>query len=53
MAAHYASAVIAARVRRPKDKPSAEGTVGNIATEVIAALRNTTFTSFDELRLAL
>lgn len=53
MAAHYASAVIAARVRRPKDKPSAEGTVGNIATEVIAALRNTTFTSFDELRLAV
>ena len=30
MAAHYASAVMATRVGRPKDKPSAEGTVGNI-----------------------
>lgn len=53
MAAHYASAVMAARVRRPKDKPSAEGTVGNIATEVIAKLRNETFTDFDALRAAV
>ena len=53
MAAHYASAVMAARVSRPKDKPSAEGTVGNIATEVIAKLRNVTFTSFDALRAAV
>lgn len=53
MAAHYASAVMAARVRKPRDKPSAEGTVGNIATEVIATLRNTVFTSFDALRAAV
>lgn len=53
MAAHYASAVMAARVRRPKDKPSAEGTVGNIATEVIAALRNQVFTSLDDLKAAV
>ncbi len=53
MAAHYGSAVIPARVGRPKDKPSAEGTVGNIATAIIAALRNELFTSLDALKLAV
>ena len=53
LAAHYSSAVMAARVKSPKDKPSAEGTVGNIATEVIAKLRHTTFTSFDALKAAV
>ena len=53
LAAHYSSAVMAARVRAPKDKPSAEGTVGNIATEVIARLRNVTFTSMGDLRAAV
>lgn len=53
LAAHYSSAVMAARVGAPKDKPSAEGTVGNIATEVIAKLRNVTFTSMGDLRAAV
>ena len=30
MAEHYGTAIIPARVRTPKDKPNAEGTVGNI-----------------------
>ena len=41
------------RVRKPKDKPSVENTVGNIATAVIARLRNTVFTSFQALRDAV
>lgn len=40
MAEHYNTAVIPARVRKPKDKPSAEGTVGDISTWIIAALRH-------------
>ena len=40
MAEHYGTAVIPARVRKPKDKPSVEGAVGIITTWIIAALRN-------------
>ena len=43
MAEHYGTAVIPARVRKPKDKPNAEGAVGIISTWIIAALRNQTF----------
>jgi len=32
MAGHYGTAVIPARVKHPKDKPNAEGTVGVIST---------------------
>ncbi|WP_407400594.1 hypothetical protein [Anaerovibrio sp.] len=32
MAEHYGTAIIPARVRTPKDKPNAEGIVGNIST---------------------
>lgn len=53
MAAHYCAAVMPGRVRKPKDKPSVENTVGNIATAVIARLRNTVFTSFQALRDAV
>jgi hypothetical protein len=40
-------------VKKPKDKPSVEGTVGNVATVVIAALRNQRFASLPELRAAV
>jgi transposase len=40
MAEHYGTAVIPARVRKPKDKPNAEGAVGVISTWIIAALRD-------------
>lgn len=53
MAAHYSAAVIPARVGKPKDKPSAEGAVGNITSDVIAELRNVTFTSFGQLKGAV
>lgn len=49
MAEHYDTAVIPARVRRPKDKPAAEGTVGNLSTQIVAALRYQKFFSLSEL----
>lgn len=49
MAEHYSTAIIPARVRRPKDKPNAEGSVGNISTWITAALRNEQFFSLAEL----
>lgn len=53
MAEHYGTAIIPARVRKPKDKPSAEGTVGHISTWIIAALRNEQFFSLGELNKAI
>jgi transposase len=53
MAEHYNTAVIPARVRKPKDKPNAEGTVGNISTWIVAALRNHKFFSLQELNQAI
>ena len=50
---HYGTAIIPARVRTPKDKPAAEGSVGNISTWIIAALRNQTFFSLAELNFAI
>ncbi len=53
LAALYSAAVLPGRVKKPKDKASVENTVGNIATWVIAALRNQTFASLPELRAAI
>ena len=53
MAEHYGTAIIPARVRSPKDKPNAEGTVGNISTWITAALRNEQFFSLAELNRAI
>ena len=53
LAAHYSAAVLPGRVRKPKDKPSVEGTVGNVATVVIAALRDRRFATLPELRAAV
>lgn len=53
MAEHYDTAVIPARVRKPKDKPNAERTVGVISTWIIAALRNNKFFSLIELNKAI
>lgn len=53
MAEHYNTTVIPARVRHPKDKPNAEGTVGNISTWIIASLRNQQFFSIEELNRAI
>ena len=40
-------------MKKPKDKASVEGTVGNVATAVIAMLRDWTFASLPELRAAV
>lgn len=53
LAEHYDTAVIPARVRRPKDKPNTERTVGIISTWIIAALRNQKFFSLSELNRAI
>ena len=53
MAEHYSTAIIPARVRSPKDKPNAEGSVGNISTWITAALRNEQFFSLGELNQAI
>jgi hypothetical protein len=53
MAEFYGTAIIPARPRAPQDKPSAEGTVGVMATWIIAALRNRKFFSFAELNEAI
>lgn len=53
MAEHYNTAIIPARIRTPKDKPNAEGTVGVISTWITAALRNEQFFSLAELNAAI
>ena len=49
MAEYYGTAIVPARVKKPKDKPSVESTVGDISTWIIAALRNQTYFSVNEL----
>lgn len=49
MAEHYSTAVIPARVRKPRDKPNAEGSVNVVSTWILAALRNQQFFSRAEL----
>jgi len=53
MAMHYSSVVIPARIRRPKDKASAEGAVGVISTWILAAIRNQTYFTLTELNQAI
>ncbi len=53
MAEHYGTAVIPARVRKPKDKPNAEGAVGVISTWILAAIRNQKFFTLAELNAAI
>ena len=53
MAAHCGAAVMPARARRPRDKPSVEDEVWQAATEVIAAPRETVFTDFGALKEAV
>lgn len=50
LAQHYITAVMPTGIRKPKQKPSVEGSVGKLATAVIAKLRNRDFGSFEELK---
>ena len=47
---HYCTAIMPAGVKKPKQKASVEGTVGKIATAIIARLRNSEYTSIHELK---
>jgi transposase len=53
MAEHYDTAVVPARVKKPQDKATAEGTVGNISTWIIAALRQQKYFTLIELNRAI
>lgn len=52
-AKHYSVAVVPARVRKPKDKAKAEVGVQLVQRWILAALRNRTFYSLDELNEAI
>jgi transposase len=52
-AEHYSTAVVPARVRRPRDKSVVEGSVGICEQWVIAALRNQVFFSLASLNEAI
>lgn len=53
MAEHYNVAILPTRVRKPKDKPNVEGSVGKISTWITAALRDEQFFSLGELNTAI
>lgn len=53
LAEHYNTAILPARVRKPKDKPNVENTVAHTSTSIIAALRHQKFFSLYELNLAI
>ncbi len=53
MAVHYGTAVIPARVRKPKDKAKVEAGVQVVERWILAALRNRTFFSLRELNQAI
>lgn len=50
---HYLTAIMPAGVKKPKHKTSVEGTVGKIATAIIAQLRNEVFHSLEEVKIAV
>jgi transposase len=53
LAKHYGTAVIPARVRKPKDKAKVEGGVLVVQRWILARFRNRTFFSLDELNQAI
>ena len=53
LADHYGTAIVPARVKAPKDKSHAEGTVSYASTWILASLRNETFFSFGEAKEAV
>jgi transposase len=52
-AEYYNTAIVPARVRKPRDKGSVEGNVGHVSTWIIAALRNEKYFSITELNEAV
>ena len=50
LGSHYITAIMPTGVRKAKQKASVEGTVGKIATAIIATLRNKTYSDFELLK---
>lgn len=50
---HYGTAIIPARVKKPRDKPVVEGSVRFVANQVAAVLRNRRFVGLAELNEAI
>lgn len=53
MASHYGTAILPTRVRKPRDKAKAEGSVLVVSRWILARLRNQRFTSIAEANLAI
>ena len=53
LADHYKTAIVPARVKAPKDKSHAEGTVSYASTWILAALRDETFFSLADAKVAV
>ena len=53
LADHYGTAIVPARVRAPQDKSHAESTVSYASTWILAALRNETFFSLVDAKVAV
>lgn len=53
LAEHYGTAIMPTRVYSPKDKATVEGTVGNVSTFILAAIRNQKFFSLMEINNAI
>ena len=53
MAGHCSAAVLPGRVKRPKDRPSAENTVWHATMALVGAMRGRGFGSLDEPRTAI
>ena len=53
LARHYGIAILPARVKRPRDKPSVESGVNQVERWVLAALRNRRLFSLDEANSAI
>lgn len=50
---HYSVAIMPTQVRKPKQKASVEGTVGKIATFIIAKFRNTRFFNLQHMEMEI
>jgi len=53
LAEHYDTAIVPARVRKPRDKPVVEGSVRFVANQVAAVLRDRRFVGLAELNEAI
>jgi transposase len=53
LAEHYDTAIVPARVRKPRDKPVVEGSVRFVANQVAAVLRDRRFAGLAELNEAI